>query len=249
MSDMSKETELPLLTSIEIEPGEIAFDPAVNEYTVKLEDGIERLLVRAKTLDADARYTVSGTKLSQGHNEIIVTVTNAQGIQNSYHLHVTVGEVEETEMTFSEVITEALTVQKTESQTVQLTTAPEIQLSFQEHFLTGKNRYITFGICGCAAFAFLLWIVFAIKKYKAKKEKERRLEQRRLEKQEREKRFELARMQQEELLRQIEELTKKSRTMDKTASGLRIIHLNDEYETEEYDDDYDDYDEEDADDN
>ncbi len=242
MSDASKETGIPMLASIEIEPGEISFDPAVNEYTFNLEEGTDRILVRAKTQDSGASYTVSDTNLTEGRNDIVITVTGTDGMQNVYYLHVIVGE--ETAIETTQQI---------------LSSQPEItqaSLSFADHMMTGRNRYITLGIFGCAAFAFLLWIAFAIKKMAVKREKRRQAEERQRIRAEREKRFEIARMQQEELLRQIDELKKKSQTAGETASGLRIIHLDDEYgkSEDDYDDYYDDsddydYDEEESDDN
>lgn len=265
MSDMSKQTELPVLTSVEVEPGGIIFDPMVNEYTIKLEDGVNRILVRARTADADARYTVSDTDLVQGRNEIMITVTGSDGMQNIYRLHVIVGEELETE---TEEVSQMETAKMTEAlqQTVNagVQSQTEASLSFMEHITTGNNRYITIGICGCAGFALLLWIAFAIKRVRTAHEKKRQMEQRQLAKQEREKRFEMARMQQEELLRQIDELKRKSRSTGlESSSGLRIIHLDDEYDENETDDDYYDdideydeyydsdreYDEEDSDDN
>lgn len=240
MGNISKETELPMLTSLEIEPGEIVFDSQVNEYSLKLEEGTDRILVRARTQDEGTRYTVSDTDLRQGRNEIMITVTGADGKQNIYRLHVIVGE--ELETTSAEHLQETL-----EDQMIQ----SEIGTDFFDHIMTGRNRYISFGICGCAGFAFLLWIVFIIKRFRARRETIRQQEQRELLRQEREKRYEMARMQQEELLRQIDELKKKSRMAGgESASGLRIIHLDDDQGNDDEYDDIDDYDdEEDSDDN
>ena len=226
MSDVSREGEVPMLASLQIDPGYLEFDPGKTEYTVQLGEDVSKLLVRARTAGDDQTYTVSGNSaLRKGSNEVVITVENREGEKTVYRIHVTVGEEESV---FSE---------QTE------TTAAVPALGFLEHITTGNNRYVTIGICGCTVFALILWCIFAVKRLRAKRFEKQLAAQREEERRQRAKRYEQARAQEEELLRQIERLKKKSRTYIPQQEGLRVIQLDDddEYEDEEEMLDYEDY--------
>lgn len=225
MSQEAGGNELPRLESMEISPGEIAFDPAVLEYTVQVDEDVTKLLVKAKASEG-LTYTISGnSNLTAGMNEVLVTVTGDQYEQTVYRIHVQVGEIVSRE---ADPETEAMQPQT-------------VQQSFVEHMLSGKNRYVTIGLGICAALAVVLWITFLVNRILTKRELHRLQEEKQQRKQRAAERVELARQQEEELLRQIERLAQKSRTMKTTdADGLRVIQLDEDEDAYEGEDAYDD---------
>lgn len=240
MSQEAGGNGLPRLESMEINPGEIVFDPEVLEYTVQVDEDVTKLLVKAKASEGQT-YTISGnSNLEPGMNEVLVTVTGDQYEQTVYRIHVQVGQI----------------ISQEADSTAQDLQPQTVQQSFAEHMMSGRNRYVTIGLGICAVLAVVLWITFLVNRILTKRELRRLKEEKQQRKQKTAQRLELARQQEEELLRQIERLAQKSRTMKTTdADGLRVIQLDededaldeDAYEDEYVYEDDDAYEEEDPD--
>ena len=225
---MSQETEAkesPCLESLTLNPGEISFAPDVYDYQVQVAEGTEKLLVKAKAA-AGCSFTVNGNSgLRSGQNEIRITVTGAQYDQAVYRIHVQVGEARAEAQTAG--LTEGSGSGETEAQTA-------VPSDFLTHLATGSNRYVTIGLGVCAGLAVVLWITFFIRRILIRREYRRRKEEKSRRREEVRHRVELAGQQEEELLRQIERLAQKSRTVKTIdANGLRIIELDDEEDQEE----------------
>lgn len=223
MSDRSIEGEGPALVSLEIDPGSLEFDPKVTEYTVQLEENVSKMLIKAKASEG-ASYTVSGNSaLARGHNEVRITVKDQDGRQTVYRIFAVVGE-EESSASSSE-------------EEVMTAAVKETSLSFTQHIMTGTNRYVTAGIGGCALLAVILWCVFAVKRMRVKRYEKQLAVQREQERKHRQARYEQAKQQEEELLRQIDRLKEKSRAyVRENRDGLRVIDLDDEEDDDDWSD-------------
>lgn len=79
------------LHSLEVESGALSpsFNPDVYDYSVTVPSGAERLKVSLSTKSANARYSISGTKLSAGENTTTIVVTAEDGSTKTYTIHVT----------------------------------------------------------------------------------------------------------------------------------------------------------------
>jgi hypothetical protein len=233
------------LQSLTLSEGTIRFEPDVTDYNVTVAEDVTRILVKGVTSDEDSFYTVSGnTNMVKGKNEIVVTVTDKDGKTGNYYIHVQVGEQVEQESASQ------ASSQSSQNSQGSAQAGPQELLSklpgefqvFAQTVTSGNLQYVTYGVLGCGVLAVVLWIaVFARRaaaKRRYKKEKKARLAHRK----EQEKQWELAQIQQDILLKQVDELLEKKKTR-----GPKVREEEPEdfdYEDEGYTEDDDDYDEE-----
>ena len=263
MSERSTENySSPRLAALELEPGSILFDPDVTEYSLKVDADVTKILVRAEADSDQTSYVVSGNSgLKPGENQIQVTVTDGEGNTAVYRIHVQVGESTAAEET----------VLKQEA--AETVAAEPVQVSLVSYALNGPIRYVTMAVGGCLIAAAVFWAVFAARKHMEKRAEEIKKQERRIARERQKERQQTAMRQEEELLRQIEILTEKSRSGkgSESAGGLRIIELSEEeamsakesapdeltdvaddllddfYDDDDDDDDYEDYEDYDGD--
>lgn len=67
------------LSALKIAPGTMDFSPDKTDYSIQVNNDVERLTVTAKTRDANAKFVISSTDLKVGDNTITVKVTAADG--------------------------------------------------------------------------------------------------------------------------------------------------------------------------
>lgn len=240
------------LQSLTLSEGSIRFEPDVREYSVTVAEDVTRILVKGVTFEDDSFYTVSGnTSMTKGKNEIVVTVTDKDGNIGQYNIHVQVGELTkqetaqtQTSQTSKENTPASFTVHKEGPQNMLSGVVDEFQ-TFAQTVTSGKLQYVTYGVLGCGALAFVLWIAIFIKRAAAKRRYKKERKARLARRKEQEKQWELAQTQQDILLKQVDEL------LDRKKKGHGPQVLEEEPEDLDYDegyeeeyDDYGDYDEE-----
>ena len=77
------------LSTLEVEPGSITFDPSVKEYTVHVANDVTKIAVHAATESDKATYVVEGMdNLQEGENLVTVHVTADDGGFQEYTIHV-----------------------------------------------------------------------------------------------------------------------------------------------------------------
>ena len=77
------------LSTLEVEPGSITFDPSVKEYTVHVANDVTKIAVHAATESDKATYVVEGVdNLQEGENLVTVHVTADDGGFQEYTIHV-----------------------------------------------------------------------------------------------------------------------------------------------------------------
>lgn len=79
------------LSSLKVGSGSLspAFSPDVYDYSVTVPAGTEKLRISLSTKDGNAKYSISGTKLSVGSNTITIAVTAEDGSSKTYTIHAT----------------------------------------------------------------------------------------------------------------------------------------------------------------
>lgn len=85
----SEESVSCRLSTLEVEPGSITFDPSVKEYTVHVANDVTKIAVHAATESDKATYVVEGMdNLQEGENLVTVHVTADDGGFQEYTIHV-----------------------------------------------------------------------------------------------------------------------------------------------------------------
>ena len=233
------------LQSLTLSEGTIRFEPDVTDYNVTVAEDVTKILVKGVTSDENSFYTVSGnTNLVKGKNEIVVTVTDKDGNIGHYYIHVQVGEQkEQTSQSDSQSQTNQAVQSASESVAEQsgeneLLSNPVNEFkTFAETVTSGNLQYVTYGVLGCGALAFILWVAVFIRKAAAKRRYKKERNERMARRKEQEKQWELAQTQQDILLKQVE----KKRTQNTRGPKVHDEEPEDLDYDEGYTDDEDDY--------
>jgi hypothetical protein len=85
------------LSGLQIAPGALTpgFSPDVYEYHTTVASDVEKLVVSASTMDANATYTVTGTRMDPGDNTTTIRVTAEDGVTVAQYVIYTVREAGE----------------------------------------------------------------------------------------------------------------------------------------------------------
>lgn len=84
-----------LLSDLQISPGTLspAFSPDIEDYTAVVGSDVDTITVSAPAADEGSSVSISGNEgLQPGENEIVCTVTDANGQTRAYRIRVTKGE-------------------------------------------------------------------------------------------------------------------------------------------------------------
>ena len=266
-----------LLESLSVEPGTIAFKPEQYEYHVTVDEDVTKLLISAQTAE-NVTYTVGGnTGLKPGENTVTVTVTDEAGDSVYYKIYVQVGEKKEStseaaaenekpvkENAADESLPDTPVQTYEGAQTTQPVPGGSAgpQKGEEAQFFSGSRRTVAYAVIACVLAAAVCWAIFVIRRHLVKKAREEEKRQRQIRREKERERQRLALQQEEELLRQIELLTEKSKKAGQNDDNgkLRIIELdqeelnrirndrgaNDRKDPDRYDDFDDDWDDEES---
>ena len=80
------------LSSLSVKGYDIPFNSKINEYPIKLDDGVNELNIDYEVEDEKAVVTITGNKNLTDGSRVIITVTAEDGTENAYVLYISLKE-------------------------------------------------------------------------------------------------------------------------------------------------------------